>query len=62
MGKDFRTKFHHRGLINISVDIFLGYVTWANKPAAENAVLANVLEACGAVLYVKTNVPQTLMV
>ncbi|KJA21303.1 hypothetical protein HYPSUDRAFT_165783 [Hypholoma sublateritium FD-334 SS-4] len=48
--------------VNIKgIDSTMGYVTWASKPAAENAVLANILEACGAVLYVKTNVPQTLM-
>jgi amidase len=39
-----------------------GYVSWIGKPAQSNAVLVDVLEAAGAVLYVKTNVPQTLMV
>ncbi|KAH9474405.1 Acetamidase [Psilocybe cubensis] len=39
----------------------LGYVSWIGKFADRNAVLADILEACGAVLYVKTNVPQTLM-
>lgn len=41
---------------------FLGYVSWIGKPATKNAVLTDILESLGAVLYVKTNVPQTLMV
>ncbi|KAK7059185.1 hypothetical protein VNI00_001812 [Paramarasmius palmivorus] len=39
----------------------MGYVSWINKPAPKNSVLADILEAEGAVLYVKTNIPQTLM-
>ncbi|KAF8904721.1 amidase signature domain-containing protein [Gymnopilus junonius] len=39
----------------------MGYVSWIGQYAAKNSVLADVLEACGAVLYVKTNIPQTLM-
>ncbi|KAL0071732.1 hypothetical protein AAF712_000654 [Marasmius tenuissimus] len=38
-----------------------GYVSYANKPAERNAVLADILESHGAVLFVKTNIPQTLM-
>lgn len=37
-------------------------MSWVGKPAAKNALLADILEECGAVLYVKTNIPQTLMV
>ncbi|KAF5359680.1 hypothetical protein D9756_002870 [Leucocoprinus leucothites] len=37
-----------------------GYVAWIDKPATKNAVIADILESLGAVLYVKTNVPQTL--
>ncbi|KAF9482262.1 general amidase [Pholiota conissans] len=48
--------------INVKgVDSTMGYVSWAFKPATKNAVLADILEANGAVLYVKTNIPQTLM-
>ena len=39
-----------------------GYVSYIGRYASKNAVLADILESCGAVLYVKTNVPQTLMV
>jgi amidase len=40
----------------------LGYVSWIGKYATRNAVLVDILEEAGAILYVKTNVPQTLMV
>lgn len=39
-----------------------GYVSWVGKPAAKNAVVADILYECGAVPFVRTNVPQTLMV
>ncbi|PPQ73618.1 hypothetical protein CVT26_010526 [Gymnopilus dilepis] len=39
----------------------IGYVSCIGRYASKNAVLADILESCGAVLYVKTNVPQTLM-
>ncbi|KAG6848278.1 hypothetical protein H0H93_001621, partial [Arthromyces matolae] len=38
-----------------------GYASWLGNYAPYNSVLADVLEALGAVFYVKTNVPQTLM-
>ena len=40
----------------------LGYVSWVGKVAERDAVLTEILIECGAVLYVRTNVPQTLMV
>jgi Asp-tRNA(Asn)/Glu-tRNA(Gln) amidotransferase A subunit family amidase len=40
----------------------LGYVSWVGKVAERDAVLTEILLECGAVLYVRTNVPQTLMV
>jgi hypothetical protein len=40
----------------------MGYVSWIGQYAKRNAVLVDILEAAGAVLYVRTNVPQTLMV
>ena len=41
---------------------FKGYVSWIGRYASKNSVLADILESLGAVLYVKTNIPQTLMV
>ncbi|KAL4066339.1 amidase signature domain-containing protein [Scleroderma yunnanense] len=39
----------------------IGYVGWIGKYAEENAVLVDVLYECGAVPFVRTNVPQTLL-
>jgi Asp-tRNA(Asn)/Glu-tRNA(Gln) amidotransferase A subunit family amidase len=39
-----------------------GYVSWIGKVAERNASLTEILIESGAVLYVRTNVPQTLMV
>ncbi|KAK0198954.1 general amidase [Armillaria mellea] len=39
----------------------MGYVSWIGTFAEHNAVLVDVLESLGAVPFVKTNVPQTLM-
>ncbi|KAF9554987.1 amidase, partial [Agrocybe pediades] len=39
----------------------MGYVSWIGQYATKNSALVDILEASGAVLYVKTNVPQTLM-
>ncbi|KAF8832169.1 hypothetical protein HHX47_DHR1001153 [Lentinula edodes] len=38
-----------------------GYVSWVGTYAERNSVLADILDNAGAVLFVKTNVPQTLM-
>ncbi|EIM92443.1 general amidase [Stereum hirsutum FP-91666 SS1] len=43
------------------LETIMGYVSWVGKPAAKNAVVADILYECGAVPYVRTNVPQTLM-
>ncbi|KAF5384166.1 hypothetical protein D9615_003363 [Tricholomella constricta] len=43
------------------IESTMGYVSWIGKYAERNAVLVDALEALGAVLYVKTNIPQTLM-
>ena len=40
----------------------LGYVSWIGKVADRDATLTEILIECGAVLYVRTNLPQTLMV
>ncbi|KAI6162232.1 general amidase [Pisolithus thermaeus] len=39
----------------------MGYVSWIGKYAKSNAVLVDILYECGAVPFVRTNVPQTLM-
>ncbi|KAG9314390.1 amidase signature domain-containing protein [Chiua virens] len=39
----------------------VGYASWIGKYAERNAVLVDILEACGAVPFVRSNVPQTLM-
>lgn len=41
----------------------IGYVSFIERPPAEsNSPLVDILLNSGAVLYVKTNLPQTLMV
>lgn len=41
----------------------LGFVSYLTKPKAdENSVIVDMLLEAGAVLYCKTNVPQTLFV
>lgn len=40
----------------------LGYVALIGKPAEDDSAIVKLLIQNGAVLYVKTNVPQTLMV
>jgi amidase len=42
--------------------IHVGYVAWIGQYAERNAVLVDILLEAGAVLFVRTNVPQTLMV
>lgn len=42
-------------------DASIGIAALAFKPATENSVLVDCLLSAGAVLYCKTNVPQTLM-
>ncbi|KAG2366573.1 general amidase [Suillus spraguei] len=39
----------------------MGYVSWIGQYAEKNAVLVDVLIECGAVPFVRTNIPQTLM-
>ncbi|KAG5645707.1 hypothetical protein DXG03_005402 [Asterophora parasitica] len=43
------------------IESTMGYVAWIGKYAERDAVLVDALTALGAVFYVKTNVPQTLM-
>ncbi|KZS93000.1 general amidase [Sistotremastrum niveocremeum HHB9708] len=43
------------------LDTTMGYISWIGKPASKNAVLVDILLEAGAVPFVRTNVPQTLM-
>ncbi|KAL1844710.1 hypothetical protein VTK73DRAFT_1990 [Phialemonium thermophilum] len=48
--------------INVAgVDSTIGMTALAFQPAPENSVIVDMLLALGAVLYVKTNVPQSMM-
>ena len=49
----FRVKGH---------DTTVGWVALAGKPAPEDGAVAYILRRMGAILYVKTNVPQSMMV
>ncbi len=44
------------------VDTTLGYVGRSFSPATEDAVIVRILKEMGAVVLLKTNLPQTLMV
>jgi Asp-tRNA(Asn)/Glu-tRNA(Gln) amidotransferase A subunit family amidase len=44
------------------VDSSLGYVGRCFQPAAEDAVLVQILKNMGAVIIAKTNLPQSIMV
>lgn len=43
------------------IDSSIGFVSLLNKPAEKNSPLVDILLGLGAVLYVKTNIPQTMM-
>ncbi|ETS75483.1 Acetamidase [Pestalotiopsis fici W106-1] len=43
------------------VETSMGYVSWLDKKETEDSALTMLLEKAGAVLYVKTSVPQTLL-
>ncbi|KIK70774.1 hypothetical protein GYMLUDRAFT_254100 [Collybiopsis luxurians FD-317 M1] len=48
--------------INIKgLEACMGYISWVGRYAERNAVLTDILEEAGAVPFVKTNIPQTLM-
>lgn len=52
----FKDQFNIKGL-----DTSVGYVSWSNKPATEDSTLVTILCAAGAIPFVKTNIPATLM-
>ncbi|KAF7352312.1 Amidase domain-containing protein [Mycena venus] len=43
------------------IDSTMGYVSWVGQPAEKNSVIFDILESLGAVPFVKTNLPQTLL-
>jgi amidase len=44
------------------VETSMGYISWLGKYDTRDSVLTSLLRKAGAVFYVKTSVPQTLMV
>jgi amidase len=42
--------------------LILGYVSWIGRYTEKNAVLVGILIECGAVPFVRTNLPPTVMV
>lgn len=40
----------------------MGYISWVGKYEDGNSILVDLLAKAGAVFYVKTSVPQSLMV
>ncbi|TKY88005.1 hypothetical protein EX895_003101 [Sporisorium graminicola] len=42
-------------------DATIGYVSYANKPSTSDSVLVELVKKAGAVPFVKTNLPQTIM-
>lgn len=52
----FKDQFNLKGL-----DSTIGYVSYIEKPATKDSTLVKLLTKAGAVPYVKTNVPATLM-
>ncbi|SJX65791.1 related to AMD2-acetamidase [Sporisorium reilianum f. sp. reilianum] len=42
-------------------DATIGYISYANKPSTSDSVLVDLLKKAGAVPFVKTNLPQTIM-
>jgi amidase len=43
-------------------ELNMGYASWLGRISKEDAALVTVLKRAGAVLYARTNVPQTLMI
>lgn len=41
---------------------FVGFVGLVGKPAKRSCSMVQLLQSMGAVIYVKTNIPQSLMV
>ncbi|KAK7203246.1 amidase signature domain-containing protein [Myxozyma melibiosi] len=44
------------------IDSAIGMAAWVGKPEPESSAIVEALEAAGAIMYVKTTVPQSMMV
>ncbi|KAK9378570.1 amidase signature domain-containing protein [Kockiozyma suomiensis] len=44
------------------IDSSIGMCAWVGKPEPESSAIVDALEAAGAIMYVKTTVPQSMMV
>lgn len=62
LGESFYVEPRIRPYNKRSIDNSLGWVGLIGRPAAQDANTAATLRKLGAVLYVKTNIPQSLMV
>ena len=49
-------------ILYVAHTVSLGYASWIGKYSEDDAVITKILYACGAVPFVMTNVPQTLLV
>jgi Asp-tRNA(Asn)/Glu-tRNA(Gln) amidotransferase A subunit family amidase len=45
----------------VGYDASVGFTQWANKPSTKNADIVDLFLAAGAIPFVKTNVPQTML-
>ncbi|KAF8905934.1 general amidase [Gymnopilus junonius] len=43
------------------IEMTMGYASWVGRYSDKNSAIVDVLEACGAVLFVRTNLPQAIM-
>lgn len=58
----FSSLFYLLSIRGADVNDCIGWVGLVGKPAQKSSSIVQMLESMGAVLYVKTNVPQSLMV
>lgn len=56
------TKLAHYSETEQGVETTMGYAAWIGKYDEEESVMTTILRKAGAVFYVKTSVPQSLMV
>ncbi|KAG6808488.1 hypothetical protein H0H92_003982 [Tricholoma furcatifolium] len=62
LSKDITPSFHSVDQFTMKgLETVMGYVSWVGKYADSDCVLVELLHECGAVPFVRTNVPQTLM-
>lgn len=49
-------------VVQVNISSELGYVGWIGNIADRDCVIVEILRECGANIFVRTNVPQTLIV